>query len=98
MSDHKYSVHKSMILSNRKALALYLFKINRAHDIPKIMSLSVDLDTFKSDRVPLEVVTNEIDLAVQILQEDYIGLKIMELTDVKLLHRHQAVYRSLNKS
>lgn len=91
MSDHKYSVHKSMILSNRKALALYLFKINRAHDISKIMSLSVDLDTFKSDRVPLEVVTNEIDLAVQILQEDYIGLKIMELTDVKFLPLYKGI-------
>jgi len=91
MNDHQYSVHKSMILSNRKALALYLFNINRAHDIPKIMSLSVDLDSFQGDRVPLEVVTNEIDLAVQILQEDYIGLKIMELTDVKFLPLYKGI-------
>jgi len=39
MEDKKFSVHKSMVLSNRKALALYLFKINRADDIPKIMAL-----------------------------------------------------------
>lgn len=37
MKDNQFSVHKSMVLSNRKALALYLFKINRSHDIPEIM-------------------------------------------------------------
>ena len=70
MEDKKLTVHKSMVLSNRKALALYLFKINRADDIPQIMAVSVDLDSFTGDRVPLEVVTNEIHLAVQLLQED----------------------------
>ena len=91
MEDKKFSVHKSMVLSNRKALALYLFKINRTDDIPKIMALSVDLDTFIDDRVPLEIVTREIDLAVQLLQEEYIGLKIMELTDVKALPLYKGI-------
>lgn len=96
MQDKKFTVHKSMVLSNRKALALYLFKINRAEDIPKIMALSVDLDTFRGDRVPLEIVTREIDLAVQLLQEDYIGLKIMELTDVKALPLYKGIKLCIN--
>ena len=96
MEDKKFTVHKSMVLSNRKALALYLFKINRADDIPKIMALSVDLDTFIGDRVPLEIVTREIDLAVQLLQEEYIGLKIMELTDVKALPLYKGIKLCIN--
>lgn len=96
MTDYQFSVHKSMVLSNRKALALYLFKINRADDIPKIMALSVDLDTFIGDRVPLEVVTNEINLAVHLLQEEYIGLKIMELTDVKALPLYKGIKLCIN--
>ncbi|MBP6496492.1 MAG: hypothetical protein KA291_08410 [Psychrobacter sp.] len=62
MKDNQFSVHKSMVLSNRKALALYLFKINRFHDIPEIMLQALDLDKFDGDRVPLEVVTKEINL------------------------------------
>ncbi|MGP5339010.1 helix-turn-helix transcriptional regulator [Psychrobacter maritimus] len=96
MEDKKFTVHKSMVLSNRKALALYLFKINRADDIPKIMALSVDLNTFIGDRVPLEIVTREIDLAVQLLQEEYIGLKIMELTDVKALPLYKGIKLCIN--
>ena len=96
MTDYQFSVHKSMVLSNRKALALYLFKINRADDIPQIMALSVDLDSFTGDRVPLEVVTNEIHLAVQLLQEEYIGLKIMELTDVKALPLYKGIKLCIN--
>ncbi len=96
MADYQFSVHKSMILSNRKALALYLFKINRANDIPKIMALSVNLDTFAGERVPLEVVTSEINLVVQLLQEEYIGLKIMELTDVKVLPLYKGIKLSTN--
>ena len=62
MKDNQFSVHKSMVLSIRKALALYLFKINRFHDIPEIMLQALDLDKFDGDRVPLEVVTKEINL------------------------------------
>lgn len=96
MTDYQFSVHKSMVLSNRKALALYLFKINRADDIPKFVALSVDLESFKGERVPLEVVTSEINLAVQMLQEEYIGLKIMELTDVKALPLYKGIKLCIN--
>ncbi len=85
MTDYQFSVHKSMVLSNRKALALYLFKINRADDIPKIMSQLIDLDEFDGNRIPLEVVTRDIKLSAKLLQEDYLGLKIIDLIDVNSL-------------
>lgn len=85
MGNSKFSVHKSMVLSNRKALALYLFKMNRSHDIPEIMIQAVDLDKFDGDRVPLEIVTKEIHLAAYTLQDEYLGLKVMDLVDIKSL-------------
>lgn len=85
MSEQNFSVHKSVVLSNRKALALYLSNQNRAQDVPGIMSQLVDLDGFDGDRIPLEVVTDDINLAAAILQEDFLGLKIINLIDVELL-------------
>ena len=85
MSEKKFSVHKSVVLSNRKALALYLFNQNRAHDVPNIMSQLVDIEGFDGDRIPLEVVTDDINLAATILQEEFLGLKIINLIDVELL-------------
>lgn len=46
-----------MILSNRKTLALYLFKIDRSHNIPEVMMQAIDLYQFDGDRMPLEMVT-----------------------------------------
>ena len=91
MADYQFSVHKSMILSNRKALALYLFKINRANDIPKIMSQLINLEEFIGDRIPLEIVTRDIKLSAKLLQDDYLGLKIIDLIDVKSLPLHQGI-------
>ena len=96
MKDNQFSVHKSMVLSNRKALALYLFKINRSHDIPEIMLQALDLDKFDGDRVPLEVVTKEINLAAHTLQEDYLGLKVMDLADIKFLPLYQGIKLCIN--
>lgn len=91
MSEKKFSVHKSVVLSNRKALALYLFHQNRAHDVPSIMSQLVDLDGFDGDRIPLEVVTDDINLAATILQEEFLGLKIINLIGVELLPLYKGI-------
>ena len=85
MSEKRFSVHKSVVLSNRKALALYLFNQNRAHDVSNIMSQLVDLEGFDGDRIPLEIVTDDINLAATILQEEFLGLKIINLIDVEIL-------------
>ncbi|WP_274903363.1 helix-turn-helix transcriptional regulator [Psychrobacter sp. DAB_AL62B] len=91
MTDKQFSVHKSMVLSNRKALALYLFKIDRAHDVPQIMAQLVDLDEFQGTRISLEVVTNEISLLAHLLQEDYLGLKVINLINVDFLPLYQGI-------
>lgn len=96
MEDKKFSVHKSMVLSNRKALTLYLIKINRASDIPMVLSQTTDLDQFEGDRVPLEVVTNEIMLGAHLLQEDYLGLKVIDHIDVKSLPLYKGMKRCID--
>jgi len=98
VSNSSFSVHKSTVVSNRKALALYLIKQNRAAEVPVIMSQLIDLDTLAlergwGDRVPLDIVTKDIDLAAQLLKDDYLGLKIIELVDLPYL----PLYRGINQ-
>ncbi len=85
-----------MVLSNRKALSLYLFKIHRAKDIHEIMTLSHDLDNYKGDRVPLEVVTKEINSVAEALQEDYLGLKVINFIDVTYLPLYKGIKLCIN--
>lgn len=96
MKEPQFSVHKSVVLSNRKALALYLFQIGRSHDVPGIMSQLSDLHDYKGDRVPLEVVTQDIKLSAQILQEEYLGLKIIDLIDIELLPLYKGITQCLS--
>lgn len=91
MKNNQFSVHKSMVLSNRKALALYLIKLNHIRDVAEIMSQSIDLDGFDGDRVPLDVVTNEINLAAHLLQDEYLGLKVINLIDIEFLPLYQGI-------
>jgi len=101
VSDNQFSVHKSTVISNRKALALYLIKQNRAADVPIIMSQLIDLDAMGQekdwgDRVPLDIVTKDIDLAAQLLKDDYLGLKIIELIDLPYLPLYRGITQCLD--
>lgn len=99
--DNRFSVHKSTIISNRKALALYLIKQNRTAEVPGIMSQLIDLDTAAlmggwEDRVPLDVVTKDINLAAEILQDDFLGLKIIELIELHYLPLSRGITQCLD--
>jgi len=94
VSNNQFSVHKSTIISNRKALALYLINQNRGSDVPTIMSQLIDLDAISlegGDRVPLDVVTRDINLAAKLLQDDFLGLKIIELIDLPYLPLYRGI-------
>ncbi len=101
MPDNPFSVHKSTIISNRKALALYLIKQNRTAEVPVIMSQLIDLDAASleggwGDRVPLDLVTEDINLAAEILQDDFLGLKIIELIDLHYLPLFRGIKQCLD--
>jgi AraC-like DNA-binding protein len=100
VANKQFSVHKSTIISNRKALALYLIKQNRAGEVPVIMSRLIDLDAASleggwGDRVPLDVVTKDINLAAEILQDDFLGLKIIDLVDLPYLPLYRGIKQCL---
>ncbi len=98
MSKNSFSVHKSTIISNRKALALYLIKQNRTAEVAVVMSQLIDLDAAAlgggwGDRVLLDIVTKDINLAAEIMQDDFLGLKIIELIE---LH-HLPLFRGIKQ-
>lgn len=101
MVENQFSVHKSTVVSNRKALALYLIKQNRAAEVPGIMSRLIDLDeavlrSGLGDRLPLDIVTKDINLAAEILQDDFLGLKIIELVDLPYLPLYRGIQQCLS--
>lgn len=101
MPDDIFSVHKSTVISNRKALALYLIKQNRASEVPVIMSQLIDIDLASQhggwgDRLPLDVVTRDINLAAEILQDEFLGLRIIELIELHYLPLYRGVKQCLD--
>ena len=91
--ESKFTVHKSMVTQNRKALAVYIIKQNRAHDVPDIMAQLTDLDKIAGDRVPLSLVTDDINWAAALVQDEYLGLKIINILDLPML----PLYRGLSQ-
>lgn len=89
--DNQFSVHKSVVLCYRNALALHLFQLNRAHDIPKIMAQLLDLNEFEGTRIPTKAVADEINLIVSLLQDDYLGLKVINLVDIEILPLYKGI-------
>ena len=89
--EKSYSVHKVTVQTFRQALVSYLFSINREQDIPKIMSEFYDMDEYPGDRMPLDIVNKEFDLAVSFFQDEYIGLKVINYVDIRPLN----LYRGL---
>ena len=91
--DSKFTGHKSMVTQNRKALAVYIIKQNRAQDVPDIMAQLTDLDKIAGDRVPLSLVTDDINWAAALVQDEYLGLKIINILDLPML----PLYRGLSQ-
>lgn len=86
-----YSTHKSIILLIREAVASYLFEKNREKDIPKIAQSFLLLDDYKGDKVPLAAIIEEVNTICNILQDNYLGLKLNLLIDIERLPFYKAI-------
>lgn len=96
MHKKNYFVHKNTVQSYRKALVTYLFSINRAGDIPDIMSHCSNLDSFAGDKIPLDIVNNEFDIAVMLFQDEYLWLKVIDYIDIKDILLYRGIRLSIN--
>lgn len=89
------STHKSILLSIRKAVSLYLFERNRVEDIPKVAQSFLLLDNYKGDRVPVSAVMEEVNSICNVLQDNYLGLRLNMLVDIEQLPFYKSVSECL---
>lgn len=89
--EYPYTVDKTTVESFRQALATYLLSINRRQDTYKIMSGFYDMDQYPGDRMPLDIVNREFDLAASFFQDEYIGLKVINHIDIKNLNLYKGL-------
>ncbi len=93
MIKTELSTHKSILLAIREAVTLYLFDRNREKDIPKVADLFLSLDHYKGDRVPISAVIEEVNSICNVLQDNYLGLRLNLLINIEQL----PFYKSVNE-
>ena len=91
MVEAEYTAHRSMVLAVREAVALYLLDQNREEDIIKISACFAAVDAYEGDRVPISIIVQEIDYLCNVLQDNYLGLKINSLINIRALPFYKAI-------
>ncbi len=91
MTKTEYSSHKSMMLSIRDAMGLYLRGRGRKKDIPVVASNFLCLSSYRGDRVPITDIAQEIEVLCNVLQDDHLGLNLNALVDIRSLPLYQAI-------
>lgn len=91
MIKNEYTAHRSIVLAVREAVALYLIDKDREADILKIKKCFLIVDNYKGDRVPIALITKEVDYICSVLQDNYIGLKLHSLINTESLPFYKAI-------
>ena len=91
MMETVSSTHKSIMLAIRQAANLYLFEKGRENDIPKVIDNFLPLDNYQGNRVPVVDVVKEVYILSDVLQDNYLGLKLNMLVDIESLPFYKAV-------
>jgi len=96
MKANPYSVHKQTVLANRLAFALWANQ-NQQHDIlSALRAEEVNIDDIPGERVPLDLVTEEIQAAARLSKEPQLGMKILDLVDIRITSLYQAMQKALH--
>lgn len=91
MIEAEYSAHRSMVLAVREAAVLYLLNNDRQEDIFKISECFSGVDNYQGDRVPISLIVKEVDYLCQLLQANYLGLKLHSLVNIESLPLYKAI-------
>jgi len=90
-----FSVHKYVVLNNRKGFYLWAMKNDQLALYESISKDWVVLENFSGERIPLEIVSQEIKTIVTLANEPNLGLKVIDSGDIKLSPFYKIVTLSL---
>ena len=94
-TNNNLTVHKQTVLASRLAFALWANKNNKQQVLRQLQQQEVNIDEIAGERVPLAIVTEEIQAAARLSQEPQLGLKILDLIDIRITSLYQAVQQAL---
>lgn len=77
-----FSVHKYVVSNNRKGFYLWTIKSGKHELFESISKEWASLDSFPGDRIPLEIVSNEINKMATLANEPNLGLEVIASGDV----------------
>lgn len=95
MNKAKFSVHKQTVMANRIGFRMWANKNNKGDLIPGLDSRCIDLDAIVGDRVPLDIITSEVRRAAELANEANLGLKVIELVDIRITSLGMAIRQAL---
>jgi len=95
MKANPYSVHKQAVMANRLAFRIWANHNHKQGVLTDLLKVEVDLDTIAGERVPLDVVTEEVKRAAEISQEPQLGMKILDLVDIRMTSLYRAIVQAL---
>lgn len=81
--DKGFSVHKHIVMNNRKGFQFWAIHHQRAALYEELSKEWVALERFKGDRLPLEIVSQEIKKMVMLANEPNLGIKVIETGVIK---------------
>jgi AraC-like DNA-binding protein len=90
-----FSVHKYVVSNNRKGFYLWAIKNDKKELFESISKDWVALETFSGDRVPLEIISQEIRNMATLANEPNLGLKVIDSGDIKLSPFYKIISLSL---
>ncbi len=90
-----FSIHKSTIEANENGLLRLLQESNKLYLLEKIQNNIHLLEPDEQDRVPLKLVTENIEMISEIVEEGSLGLKIIALIDLNLIPFYNTIKQSL---
>ena len=94
MKTINLTVSKQTVMANRLAFALWANMNHKQDVLQQLQQDEVNLADIAGERVPLDMVTQEIQQAARLSEEPQLGLKILDLVDIRIT----ALYRALQQA
>lgn len=86
-----FSVHKHIVMNNRRGFYLWAVANNKKKLFDQIAKDLIPLDSFSGDRVPLDIVSQEILKITNFVNEPNLGLKVIAISELE----HSPFYKVL---
>ena len=91
MTDHNYTIHASTVEANLSGLLTLLMNTGKVELLDSIQKNIHILEPDEQGRLPLKLVTENINILSEIVDEKNLGLRIIDLIDLNKIHLYAII-------